>query len=53
MRKYNFDVLIAVGYSVNSYETMQFRIWTTQILKEYLINNKSPSSVKRKSRITV
>ena len=33
---YNLDVAIAVGYRVNSYEATQFRIWTTQILKEYL-----------------
>ena len=34
---YNLDVVIAVGYRVNSYEATQFRIWSTQILKEYLI----------------
>lgn len=34
---YNLDVVIAVGYRVNSYEATQFRIWATQILKEYLI----------------
>lgn len=33
---YNLDVVIAVGYRVNSYEATQFRIWATQILKEYL-----------------
>ena len=33
---YNLDVFIAVGYRVNSYEATQFRIWSTQILKEYL-----------------
>ena len=31
---YNLDVVIAVGYRVNSYEATQFRIWSTQILKE-------------------
>lgn len=34
---YNLDVVIAVGYRVNSYEATQFRIWATQVLKEYLI----------------
>jgi len=34
---YNLDVIIAVGYRVNSYEATQFRIWATKILKEYLI----------------
>lgn len=33
---YNLDVIIAIGYRVNSYEATQFRIWSTQILKEYL-----------------
>ena len=26
---YNLDVVIAVGYRVNSYEATQFRIWST------------------------
>ena len=34
---YNLDVIIAVGYRVNSYKATQFRIWATKILKEYLI----------------
>lgn len=34
---YNLDVVIAVGYRVNSYEATQFRIWATSVLKEYLI----------------
>ena len=33
---YTLDVVIAVGYRVNSYEATQFRIWSTQILKEFL-----------------
>lgn len=37
MAMYNLDVVIAVGYRVNSYEATQFRIWATQILKEFLI----------------
>ena len=28
---YNLDVVIAVGYRVNSYEATQFRIWATQV----------------------
>jgi hypothetical protein len=36
VQMYNLDVVIAVGYRVNSYEATQFRIWSTQILKEYL-----------------
>lgn len=34
---YNLDVIIAVGYRVNSYNATQFRIWATKILKEYLV----------------
>ena len=33
---YNLDVIISVGYRVNSRRATQFRIWATQILKEYL-----------------
>ncbi len=34
---YNLDVIISVGYRVKSKEGTQFRIWATQILKEYLL----------------
>lgn len=34
---YNLDVIIAVGYRVNSHRGTQFRIWASQRLKEYLI----------------
>ena len=34
---YNLDAIIAVGYRVNSREATQFRIWATQVLREYLI----------------
>ncbi len=34
---YNLDMIIAVGYRVNSYEATQFRKWATKILKEFLI----------------
>lgn len=34
---YNLDVIIAVGYRVNSRRATQFRIWATKILKEYII----------------
>lgn len=34
---YNLDVIIAVGYRVNSYRATQFRIWATSILREYLV----------------
>jgi len=34
---YNLDVVISVGYRVNSHRGTQFRIWATKQLKEYLI----------------
>jgi len=34
---YNLDMIISVGYRVNSVRGTQFRIWATQRLKEYLI----------------
>ncbi len=33
---YNLDVIIAVGYRVNSKKATQFRIWATNILREYI-----------------
>jgi len=34
---YNLDVIISVGYRVNSAKATQFRIWATKTLKEYII----------------
>jgi hypothetical protein len=34
---YNLDAIIAVGYRVNSKQATQFRIWSTNVLKEYII----------------
>jgi death-on-curing family protein len=34
---YNLDVIISVGYRVNSKQGTQFRIWATQRLKEHLV----------------
>lgn len=34
---YNLDVIIAVGYRVNSKRATAFRIWATRILKEYMV----------------
>ena len=33
---YNLDVIISVGYRVKSLRGTQFRIWATNILKEYM-----------------
>ena len=34
---YNLDMIISVGYRVKSHRGVQFRIWATQRLREYLI----------------
>ena len=34
---YNLDTIIAVGYRVNSKKATKFRIWATDILKEFII----------------
>jgi hypothetical protein len=34
---YNLDAIIAVGYRVNSYKATQFRIWATEVLREFII----------------
>ncbi len=36
-KHYNLDIIIALGYRVNSVMATQFRIWATQRLKEYII----------------
>ena len=38
---YNLDVIIAVGYRINSKRGTQFRIWANKILKDYLIKGYS------------
>jgi len=35
---YNLDVVISVGYRVNSTRATQFRIWATNVLKRHLID---------------
>ena len=34
---YDLDMIISVGYRVNSYRGVQFRQWATRVLKEYMI----------------
>jgi len=34
---YNLDLIISIGYRVNSLRGTQFRIWANKILKEYLL----------------
>ncbi len=37
MQYYNLDAVISVGYRVNSAQATRFRIWATQLIKEYII----------------
>lgn len=37
LKHYNLDVILSVGYRVNSKTATQFRIWATKTLKEYLV----------------
>ena len=34
---YNLDMIISVGYRVNSVEEIKFRKWANKVLKEYLL----------------
>jgi len=36
-KHYNLDAVIAVGYRVNSRRATQFRVWATQVLREFII----------------
>jgi hypothetical protein len=46
VKHYSFDMIIAVGYRVNSKKATQFRIEATKILKEYLTTGKVVSKIK-------
>jgi hypothetical protein len=49
IKYYNLDVIISVGYRVNSHRGTQFRMWATQRLKEYLIKGFTIDDEKLKS----
>ena len=34
---YNLNMIISVGYRVHSYRGVQFRMWATKVLKEYIV----------------
>ena len=35
---YNLDMILSVGYRVNSKRAIAFRQWSTKVLKQYLLN---------------
>ena len=48
---YNLDVMISVGYRVNSLRGTQFRIWTNKILKDYLVKGYTLNEKRLQSQI--
>ncbi|MGP1513222.1 MAG: virulence RhuM family protein [Gemella haemolysans] len=45
---YNLDVIISVGYRINSKKATAFRIWVTKVLKEYMIKGFAMDDVRLK-----
>jgi hypothetical protein len=53
---YNLDVIIKVGYRVNSIRGTQFRIWATQVLRDYqvrgyFVNAKRPKELQQSLKL--
>lgn len=46
---YNLDVIISVGYRVKSQRGTQFRIWATQVLREYIVKGFAMDDARLKS----
>ena len=47
---YNLDMIISLGYRINSKRGIEFRRWASTILKEYLINGYSLNKDKLKDK---
>ena len=47
---YNLDLIISVGYRINSKRGTQFRIWANNVLKEYLVKGYSLNEQKLKEQ---
>ena len=41
VKYYNIDVVLSVGYRINSARATQFRIWANRVLKDYLLKGYS------------
>ena len=48
---YNLDVIISVGYRVNSKRGVQFRQWATQRLKDYLVKGFAVNEIRLAQKI--
>jgi hypothetical protein len=53
VRFYSLDVIISVGYRVNSFQATQFRIWATTTLREFIAKGfvLDDERLKKRSRI--
>ena len=49
---YNLDLIISVGYRVNSLRGTQFRIWANRVLKEYLLKGYAVNKALTEQRYT-
>jgi len=49
---YNLDVIISVGYRVNSLKATKFRQWATKVLKSYIIKGYALNQEKIKQRFS-
>jgi hypothetical protein len=50
---YNLDAIISVGYRVNSTKATQFRIWATNVLKEYIVKGFTMDDERLKQGTTI
>jgi hypothetical protein len=50
LKHYNLDAITSVGYRVNSKKGTQFRIWASNILKQYLIQGYALNEEKLKAQ---
>ena len=48
-KSYNLDVIISVGYRVNSSQATQFRIWATNVLRRHLVEGYTLNEKRLKS----
>ena len=46
VKYYNLDMIISIGYRVNSIKATKFRQWATKVLKNYIYNGYAINSVK-------
>jgi prophage maintenance system killer protein len=52
VRFYNLDVIISVGYRVNSKRGTQFRMWATQVLRDHLLKGYTVNEHRLREQVT-